>query len=59
MGSFFQSKTTNLSGSISSMTQSMKDFESGADELENDESASDPIEVTLPPGHDGKFRLVT
>ena len=36
------------------MTQSMsKDFESGADELENDESASDAIEITLPPGHDG------
>ena len=41
---------TNLNGSVSSMS---KDFESGADELENDESASDAIEVTLPPGHDG------
>ena len=51
---FFQSRTTNLSGSVSSMTHSMsKDFESGADELENDESASDAIEITLPPGHDG------
>ena len=33
----------------------MSNFESGAEELENDESSSEPIEVSYTyPGHDGQ-----
>ncbi len=32
-----------------------RDAESGAEELESDESPSEPIDISLPPGHDGRW----
>ena len=46
---------SQLNLSMSSMNSSNKEWETMPEDLENDESHSQPLEVTLPNAYDGKY----
>ena len=44
----------SLENSMSNTAEN-REWETLSEDLENDESPSDPIEISLPPSHDGQY----